>query len=380
MIETFHVQNYKALRDVTLSLTPIHVLIGPNDSGKTSILEALAAHCRLTQVSVADAFQGRWTGLDLVWKGYKDRFVTLEVSVRFGSHRVKHSITCGFQDSNRKSVSVLSEYVSNADTSEIEIRENDSSSASLLRSRTEPVVELLRQELTPCNKYRWIPANFAKPVSYEFASRFGMTNSGFGLPMYLNDIIADDHLRFGSLEQRFCKLFPAVSRIRLRRVPGFANAKASKPRDTGLGLFFEQHDGTTFPASQASDGLLLVLAYLAILYSPTPPRVLLIEEPENGVHPRRLGEVLDVLKELVGEQGKTQILLTTHSPYVVDKFRPKEVTLCLKGADGAAATHRLSESKSVREQIDIFQLGEIWTAEGDEALAAPPAPEEARMP
>jgi AAA15 family ATPase/GTPase len=40
MITRFRVRNYKALRDVTLDLTPIHVLIGPNDSGKTSILEA----------------------------------------------------------------------------------------------------------------------------------------------------------------------------------------------------------------------------------------------------------------------------------------------------------------------------------------------------
>src|SRR5206468_2618125 len=125
-------------------------------------------------------------------------------------------------------------------------------------------------------------------------------------------------------------------------------------------------NGGILPASQASDGLLLVLAYLAILYSPEPPRLLLIEEPENGIHPRRLADVLKVLKELVHDQSRTQVLLTTHSPYVVDLFQPQEVTLCLKGADGAVTTHRLSESKTVREQLDIFQLGEIWTAEGDE--------------
>ena len=43
MITRFQVQNYKALRDVTLDLTPMHVLIGPNDTGKTSILEAMTA-------------------------------------------------------------------------------------------------------------------------------------------------------------------------------------------------------------------------------------------------------------------------------------------------------------------------------------------------
>ena len=54
MITRFRVQNYKALRDVTLDLTPVHVLIGPNDSGKTSILEAMAALCRSVDHPVAD--------------------------------------------------------------------------------------------------------------------------------------------------------------------------------------------------------------------------------------------------------------------------------------------------------------------------------------
>ncbi|MCH8252994.1 MAG: hypothetical protein IID36_11130 [Planctomycetes bacterium] len=61
--------------------------------------------------------------------------------------------------------------------------------------------------------------------------------------------------------------------------------------------------------------------------------------------------------------------MTTHSPYVVDMFKPEEVSLCQMGDDGAVTVTRLSESAAVREQIDVFTLGEIWTAEGDEALA-----------
>ena len=144
-----------------------------------------------------------------------------------------------------------------------------------------------------------------------------------------------------------------------------------------MGSISSKLNGDPLPAAQASDGMMLVLAYLAILFSPKPPSLLLIEEPENGVHPRRLQEVLRILRELVSEQDRTQVVLTTHSPYVVDLFKPEEVTLCLKGADGAVTTYRLSDSKSVREQMDIFQLGEIWTAEGDEALAAPAKAQEA---
>jgi predicted ATPase len=87
-----------------------------------------------------------------------------------------------------------------------------------------------------------------------------------------------------------------------------------------------------------------------------------------------LGEVLKVLRNLVAEQSHTQLVLTTHSPYVVDFFAPEEVTLCVKQPiSGEINVRRLSESKAVRKQIDVFTLGEIWTADGDERLlqAAP---------
>jgi len=64
MIKRFRVQNYKALRDVTLELTPLHILIGPNDSGKTSILEAIAALCRSVDHHLVKAFTGSWDGVE----------------------------------------------------------------------------------------------------------------------------------------------------------------------------------------------------------------------------------------------------------------------------------------------------------------------------
>jgi predicted ATPase len=114
---------------------------------------------------------------------------------------------------------------------------------------------------------------------------------------------------------------------------------------------------------------LLVLGYLALLLSPHPPRLLLIEEPENGIHPKRLQDVLGILGELASAQSLTQILLTTHSPYAVDSFKPEQVTLCTKSDDGTVELTRMSASKAVREQESLFTLGEIWTAEGDNELA-----------
>ena len=148
----------------------------------------------------------------------------------------------------------------------------------------------------------------------------------------------------------------------------------------GKGLYFKmQESGQLVPASQASDGTLLVLAYLSILYLPQPPRLLLIEEPENGIHPKRLRDILEILRSLVHEQSHTQVVLTTHSPYVLDLFKPEEVTLCTKLDTGEIKTTRMSDSPAVLQQLGVFTLGEIWTSEGDAKIADSKAqPERAR--
>jgi AAA15 family ATPase/GTPase len=68
MITECRVQNFKALRDVTLKLTPIHVLIGPNDSGKTSVLQAIEALSRSVDYRLNEAFPGDWEGRELAWR------------------------------------------------------------------------------------------------------------------------------------------------------------------------------------------------------------------------------------------------------------------------------------------------------------------------
>ena len=67
MIEEFYVNNYKCLVDVRLPLTPIHVIIGQNDSGKTSLLEAMLALSRSVNEPIDQAFPGEWRDRELVY-------------------------------------------------------------------------------------------------------------------------------------------------------------------------------------------------------------------------------------------------------------------------------------------------------------------------
>jgi hypothetical protein len=238
--------------------------------------------------------------------------------------------------------------------------------------------KLVRDALAGVHYYRWNARMLALPVAPDSSRRFRMESTGFGLALCLDDILGYDRDRFIEMERRFRAIFPQVKSIKLIPEPAYKGASDATQmvptlnRSDGKGIYFEFVGSTKLvSASQVSDGMLLVLAYLAVLNLPEPPRVILIEEPENGIHPKRLEDVLRIVRDLVGEQKQSQVIMTTHSPYVVDLFEPQSVSLCQKGPDGCVTARRLSESKKVRDQLDVFSLGEIWTAEGDEILATP---------
>ena len=388
MIEEFHVQNYKALRDVTLKLTPVHVLIGPNDSGKTSILEAIAALCRSVDHDLRDAFTGDWNNRALVWR-HRAEPVLFTAALSGGT---SYQFSCVFPPAARQAT-VDEEWAAvPGDRVQFASRNWDHTAVChYFRSGTAPpqqgsmpgqassavTSDRVAQALGGVQLYRWNPRLLSLPSAADSKRRFNMDASGFGLPLFLDNILGYDRARFDKLEKRLRGVFPELESIRLLPEAGY-RAPPDDPKQVpllqqadGKGLYFRfSQNGHDISASQVSDGVLLVLAYLTILFSPEPPRVLLVEEPENGVHPQRLREVLQILRELVKESGHTQVVITTHSPYVLDLFGPDEVTLCRKEADGSVSVHRLSDSPTVREQLKVFTLGEIWTAEGDEKLAA----------
>ncbi len=378
MIHRVRIENYKALRDVTLDLTPIHLLIGPNDSGKTSILEAIQALCRSVDYDLSQAFVGAWQGRELVWQEKPDATVALAASVGTWEYR----LSCSFAPQGRLVRAAAEEATIGQRRLPGPVGLDSSLVCRVVRGETRTdkndaeVAQQVHDALSGVHYYRWNPRFLALPTAPDASRRFRMDPSGFGLALCLDDILGYDRERFTALETRFREIFPQVKSIKLIAEPAYRSSEdhtqqvPALQKAHGKGIHFEfAGGGPLVRAEQASDGVLLVLAYLTLLHLPQPPRVILVEEPENGVHPRRLRDLLRILRELVGEQSRSQVIMTTHSPYVVDLFRPEEVSLCQRQPDGSVSVHRLSESPTVREQLSVFELGEIWTAEGDEALA-----------
>ncbi len=384
MIKSFTVKNYKALRDVTVELTPVHVLIGPNDAGKTSFLEAVAALSSSVDRDVVHGFPGRWKGTDLLWARDVNNRVVFQVTIEDGHGTISYQLGLAFWPSDGKRVETLpvgddysERIILNGDVVQANRAGQRSWICSLHAAPSDeqtPRSNRVFQALSGHQLYRWVPKHLAMPVAPANQPPFQLWPSGFGLVHCLDDILDDDRDRFVQLEKEFVEYFPEMKKIILRREPALAGRhdpfdELTLSEAPGKGLYFELKGGGLIPASQVSDGVLIILAYLSILHIPQPPRILMIEEPENGIHPKRLKEVVKILKGLVKTHQHTQVILTTHSPYLLDHFAPAEVTVFKKEADGSVSTHKLSNSKAVKEQRKLFTLGEIWSGEGEERLA-----------
>jgi predicted ATPase len=111
------------------------------------------------------------------------------------------------------------------------------------------------------------------------------------------------------------------------------------------------------PATRLSDGTLRYLCLLTLLCHPTPPPLLCIEEPELGLHPDVLPIVADLLR---AASERTQLVVTTHSETLVSALSdsPEAVVICERDLHG---THlrRLTKDK-LEEWLTKYSLGELW--------------------
>ncbi|OJW08009.1 MAG: hypothetical protein BGO49_20685 [Planctomycetales bacterium 71-10] len=173
--------------------------------------------------------------------------------------------------------------------------------------------------------------------------------------------LKDEHPEaFGRLVRRLRKLFPNLSDLSVSgRGWGWREIRLHEGPDPEI----------VYNSRQMSDGILRLLAITSLLYLKDIPPLITLEEPENGVHPQLVREVIQIIRELTQRRppNQCQVFLTTHSPYVLDEFfdHPEQVYCVDRPRPLAGATvTRLSEKREISIVRETFErsLGEAWTS------------------
>ena len=131
------------------------------------------------------------------------------------------------------------------------------------------------------------------------------------------------------------------------------------------------------PGHSVSAGVTLLTFFLCLAHHPNPPDLVLIEEPENGVHPKRLAQVAGLLRSLTkGEHSghQAQVIVSTHSPYLLDHVHlPEDEVLVFRRAADGSRTVEPADAAGLKAFLGEFMMGEIWFNRGEDGLVKAPA-------
>ena len=400
VIEGFRVQNYRALRDVTLGklsgqqggnpLTPFTVVIGKNGVGKSTLFDAFGfvADCLSTDVESA---------CDMKQRGGFDRLRSMGVNepIRFeiyyreapNERPITYELAIALDPSGRPFVEseVLKQrrkgqkhgrpfpflrlnhgkgmVWAGEEAVEVESEED--------RAQT-PVVELTdtRQlgiatlgtlkEHPRIKRFRDFLKGWYLSYFYPDAAR-SLPSAGPQRHLNIHGDNIGNVVQF--MEREHKARFKAILERIAAKIPGIASIDTQVTEDKRVLLRFNDGAfGDPFFAQQMSDGTLKVFAYLLLLEDPDPPPFICIEEPENGLYHKLLEALAQEFRlHATGKKNAPQIFATTHQPYFVDALAPEEVWILEKGSDGYSTVRRVSDLEDVKNLVaEGLPLGGLW--------------------
>jgi len=385
-IEYLRVENYRALRRVELrDITPLTVLLGPNGSGKSTVFDVFNFLSECFRLGLPHAWDRRGRAKELRTRGQSGP-VVIEIKYREQprqpvityhlaiDEKAKGPVVAEewlqwrrgatgkpfrFLDYRQGQGSAVSGEMPDEQDRRVEtpLRSPDLIAVNTLGQFADnPRVAALREFITDWYvSYLSVDDTRSLP---EAGPQSRLSKTGDNLPNVVQ-YLREQHP--GQLDRIF--------RVLRRRVPQLEQVLADEMPDGRLLLQikdapFERPILSRF----ASDGTLKLLAYLTVLHDPEPPQFVGIEEPENFLHPRLLPELAE---ECRGATDRSQLLVTTHSPFFLNGIRANEVRALYRDIDGYTQAVRAADIQGIPAFVEHGgSLGHLWM-EGHFGLGDP---------
>ncbi len=134
----------------------------------------------------------------------------------------------------------------------------------------------------------------------------------------------------------------------------------------GNELLADFDDAPDIPAHSLSEGTLLVIGLLTVMMSPSGPRLLLLDNLERGLHPKAMGEFIGQIRKMLDMYEDLQIVATTHSPYLLDHFKPEEIRLTMVHPESGVSCAPMTEHPDFDKWKDQMAPGEFWSLIGED--------------
>jgi predicted ATPase len=345
-IEKLHVEDYGCLKNVDMDLSRLHALVGPNDSGKSTLLRAMRLGVQLAggaiQVSAED---GNWLPFDPEPLGDSLR-LDLRLDGGRYTYRLERRLISNFSERLIETRGFGPEEI--IEETRREIHETGLMYAKSLQSFQKRRFGHLSEYFKRGTRLLHLDPDAMRAPSQLIpeTDQIQLQNeSGFGLPAVYDNILNRGDDTFRQIVEDVKRLFPTVRNMRL---------KVTDPSTKVLEA--ELKTGQRVPAKYMSDGLLYYLAFAA-LRAMAPPAILLVEEIENGLHPARIQEVMGIMREISKE---TQVVIATHSSLVINEMQGDEVSVVTRRPEEGTRVTLIRDTANFKERSKVYALGELW--------------------
>ncbi len=331
MFKKIEIKNYKSIKNATIHLNNVNILIGPNNSGKSNLLDFIDFYQTILSFELKEAFGPRpFDFRDIVCMASDFRTDAIEGSFisetregkeitheygienfrnskgRFGV-RFKHehvSLNGDNQSYTDRTVSILNEQYRNRSIANQNLYEYVRECRSIRRFQFSP--KLIKKE---------------EEIDIALPDIPFLRYSGENLIEVLFHIRDHNPENYRKIVNDFRSIFPDITDISFKHL-GEQRYGLSFNKKTSKGSW-------QLMAPQISDGLAITLAILTLINSAKPPRFILMEEIENGINPNTLRILFEKIVSVSNKKG-IQFFITTHSPILLELMsdNPEYVIVC----------------------------------------------------
>lgn len=365
-------KNYRSLREVSVNLDRLNLFIGANASGKSAILDALRF---LSEGVRARDFRGpmfaRGGMLNLAWKGAEASQIELSVMLADDERRFEWTVRLVRQSYDFYVAESVSEFQPGRPPNQL--LHSDNGQGWWWSGEKAEVVNLLQGGSVCALTAAAADASFSGRQIAEFVGGWGFFDpSPFLLRRDWNlpDTIGFDPYgrNLGETLYNLWGTYPDLLDQVVAATQSIVGLPDEiEPREAEDRFYFVQREpGLLFPVNQmgVSSGTLRVLALMTALYGQSGSALIGIEEPENYIHPTALSAFVE---HILGARERTQFLVTTHSPFLLDYIDdPAAVNVVKRDTNRGTVVSPESNPEGVRKGLEAsgFSLGQHYETKG----------------
>ena len=337
------IKGYKSIKDVHVELEPINILIGANGSGKSNFLSFFEFLSAIFERKLFNYVNDK--GIDkILHKGIKE---TEDLKFKLALSNESYTAEIKYIDYSFRFK--LEKTSHNNEVISVENESQKNSTESNFRITPEFKVPNIKKYLGGIKKYHFHDTGGRSPFQAESNINNDyhfLYEDGRNIAAFLYKLREDHHRRYNLL----IEIIQSVA-------PYFSDFYLEENKNDLVRLFWkDKYSSTIYGVNDFSDGTLRFIALATLFMQPKLPTVIIIDEPELGLHPFAISKLAGMIQSVASKD--CQVIVATQSPDLISHFKPEDI-ITVDQINGETQFKRL-DSKELELWLEEYSIDDLW--------------------